>query len=134
MGNMPKAGDVMIKADDKTLGACGEFTAVGQGLDHPGKLAAGYTPIAYIRTGRCPCRMKSINWKMGKETGGAKVEGPQYVKKNEVAEIVFTPQAPFVADTFKSCEGLGRVAIMEGNGVVMLGKISGVEFKADEKK
>eukprot|EP00171_Calliarthron_tuberculosum_P002348 IDg2348t1 len=59
---------------------------------------------------------------MGKETGGAKVEDPDYIKANEVAEIVFAPQSPFVVEGFKKCEGLGRVAIMEGNTVVMLGK------------
>jgi elongation factor 1-alpha len=31
-------------------------------------------------------------------------------------------------ESFKSCEGLGRVAIMEGNTVVMLGKAISVVF------
>ena len=62
------------------------------------------------------------------DTGGAKVEGPEYVKANEVAEIVFEPQHPFVVEGFKACEGLGRVAIMEGSTVVMLGKAIKVDF------
>lgn len=40
-----------------------------------------------------------------------------------MAELTFEPLSPFVVDTFKSCEGLGRIAIMEGNSVVMLGKV-----------
>jgi len=53
-----------------------------------------------------------------------------------MAEVVFVPQQPFVVDTFKNCEGLGRIAIMEGNSVVMLGKIVevNVPIKADEDK
>merc|ERR1712146_190039 len=45
------------------------------------------------------------------------------MKSNEMAECTFTPQQPLVVDTFMNCEGLSRVAFMDGNGVVMLGKV-----------
>ena len=64
---------------------------------------------------------------MGKSTGGVKAEDPQYIETGDGAEIELTPQAPFVVEPFKTCAGLGRVAIMEGNGVVMLGKVMSVE-------
>jgi len=132
--NMPRVGDVMIMKSDESLKACANFTAQVQILDHPGELKVGYSPICFVRTGRSACRMAKINWKIGKETGGAKAEGPVCVKANEMAEIVFEPQQPFVAEGFKACEGLGRLAIMEGASVVMLGKAIAVEFKADAKK
>jgi elongation factor 1-alpha len=132
--NMPRVGDVMINKADTTLKACGNFTAQVQILDHPGELKVGYSPIAFIRTGRSAARIAKINWKIGKETGGAKAPDPVSLKANEMAEIVFEPQQPFVCEGFKSCEGLGRVAILEGASVVMLGKCVAVEFKADEKK
>ena len=72
--------------------------------------------------------MTDIKWKMCKETGGKKLEDPVSVKANEMAEVVFTPQQPFIVDSFKNCEGLGRVAIMEGNGVIMLGKAVSVDI------
>ena len=87
--NMPRVGDVMILKSDETLLECKNFTAQVQVLDHPGQLKIGYSPIAFIRTGRAACRMASINWKIGKETGGAKAPNPAYVKANELAEIVF---------------------------------------------
>jgi len=132
--NIPRVGDVMIMKSDSTLKACQNFTAQVQVLDHPGELKVGYSPIAFIRTGRSACRIAKINWKIGKETGGQKAENPPHLKANEMAEIVFEPQQPFVAEAFSACEGLGRVAIMEGASVVMLGKAVAVEFKADEKK
>ena len=52
------------------------------------------------------------------------MEDPVTIKAGEMAEVVFEPKGAFVVDTFKNCEGLGRVAIMEGNGVVMLGKVT----------
>jgi elongation factor 1-alpha len=132
--NMPRVGDCMILKDDVTLKACGNFTAQVQILDHPGELKVGYSPIAFIRTARSACRISKINWKIGKETGGQKAENPPHLKANEMAEIVFEPQQPFVCEAFSSCEGLGRVAILEGASVVMLGKAVAVEFKIDEKK
>merc|ERR1712127_51261 len=129
--NMPKVGDIMIHKADNSLKSCKTFTAQVQILDHPGKLNPGYTPLAFIRTGRAPYRIVKIDWKIGKTTGGAKADNPKFVKRNEVAQIQFAPQAPLVADSFKSCEGLGRVAILEGNGAVMLGKITSVEFNED---
>jgi len=132
--NMPQVGDVMVLVNEDKLGRCGTFTATVQVLDHPGELKVGYTPIAYVRTGRAPVRLTKINWKMGKSTGGQKVEDPAFIKRNEMGQIVFTPQQPFVVDSFKNCEGLGRVAIMEGNGVVMLGKIQAREFFVEKKK
>merc|ERR1711966_610386 len=90
--NMPRVGDVMILKTDTTLKACQDFTAQVQVLDHPGELKKGYSPIAFIRTGRSACKIAKINWKIGKETGMAKAEDPNYVKANEMAEIVFEPQ------------------------------------------
>jgi elongation factor 1-alpha len=132
--NMPRAGDVMIMTKDDSLKACKNFTAQVQILDHPGELKVGYSPIAFIRTGRSAVRLEKIDWKIGKETGGSKAADPACLKANEMAQVVFAPVQPFVADTFKNCEGLGRVAIMEGNGVVMLGKVCACEFVVDVKK
>jgi len=121
--NMPRTGDVMVYKKDSTLKEAGTFTAQVQILDHPGELKVGYTPVCFVRTGRSAVRMTQLVWKMGKETGGKKAEEPHSLKANEMAEVVFAPQQPLVVDTFKNCEGLSRVAIMEGNGVVMLGKV-----------
>merc|ERR1711907_693480 len=94
--NMPRVGDVMILKSDDTIGRCKSFTAQVQVMSHPGELKVGYCPIVFVRTARSACKMTKIDWKIGKE-----------------------PQQPFVVDSFKTCEGLGRVAIMEGASVIM---------------
>merc|ERR1712100_981292 len=104
------------------------------GLDIPGEIKCGYSPIGFVRCGRSACRITALKWKMGKETGGKKMEEPHSLKSNEMAEIVMAPQQPLVCDTFKNCEGLSRVAFMDGNGVVMLGKIVSVVKKSDIKE
>lgn len=85
-----------------------------------------------MRTSRAAIKMEKIIWKMGKSTGNQKADDPPFVKANEMASIQFAPQQPFVCDGFKNCEGLGRIAIMEGAGVVMLGKVMATE-KAVQK-
>merc|ERR1712107_68872 len=108
-----------------------EFDAQIQVLDIPNEIKVGYSPIGFVRCGRSACRISKLVWKMGKETGGKKMEEPHSLKSNEMAECSFQPQQPLVCDTFKNCEGLSRVAFMDGNGVVMLGKVTSCERKEE---
>merc|ERR1719502_1549142 len=127
--NMPRTGDVMIYKSDTTLKPVEDFTAQIQTLDIPGELKCGYSPIGFVRCGRAACRMTQIKWKMGKETGGKKMEDPHSLKSNEVAEVVFKPQQPLIVDSFKNCEGLSRIALLDGNTAVMLGKVTATKAK-----
>jgi elongation factor 1-alpha len=128
-GNMPRTGDVMILKSDQTLKPCKDFTAQIQTLDIPGEVKAGYSPIGFVRCGRSACKITKIDWKVGKETGGKKLEAPHALKANEMAQVTFEPVQPLVVDSFKSCEGLSRIAFLDGNTAVMLGKVVSVTFK-----
>lgn len=127
--NMPRSGDVMVYKKDTTLAVVKNFTAQIQTLEIPGEIKPGYSPIGFVRCGRAACRITELLWKMGKETGGKKMESPHSLKSNEVAEIVFEPQQPLIVDSFKNCEGLSRIAFLDGNSAVMLGKVIKTESK-----
>merc|ERR1711903_403907 len=129
--NMPRVGDVMIYKKDKTLTQCGEFDAQIQTLDIPGEIKLGYSPIGFVRCGRSACRATAFKFKVGKETGGKKMESPHSLKSNEMAQVSFQPQQPMVVDSFKNCEGLSRIAFLDGNTAVMLGKVVSVIRKSD---
>merc|ERR1712146_668780 len=129
--NMPRVGDVMIYKKDTTLDRCGQFTAQIQTLDIPGEIKIGYSPIGFVRCGRSACRATAFNFKVGKETGGKKMDSPHSLKSNEMAEVVFVPQQPLVVDSFKNCEGLSRIAFLDGNTAVMLGKVTALKYKKD---
>ena len=128
-GNMPRTGDVMILKSDQTLKIVKDFTAQIQTLDIPGEVKKGYSPIGFVRCGRSACRISGINWKVGKETGGKKMENPVGLKANEMAEVVYEPTQPLIVDSFKNCEGLSRIAFLDGNTAVMLGKVVSVTHK-----
>jgi len=124
--NMPRVGDVMIYAKDGSLKTSENFVAQVQVLDIPGSIKCGYSPIGHVRCGRAACRLVKILWKMGKDTGGEKAEGVIELKTNDAAEGIFVPQQPLVVDTFENCDGLSRIAFMDGNSAVMLGKVMSV--------
>jgi elongation factor 1-alpha len=74
--NMPRTGDVMIYKKDTSLAPCKSFTAQIQTLDIPGELKTGYSPIGFVRCGRSACKLTALNFKVGTETGGTKLEAP----------------------------------------------------------
>jgi len=124
--NMPRSGDVMIYKSDSSLKPPADFTAQIQTLDIPGELKAGYSPIGFVRCGRAACKINKLVAKKGKETGGKMVPDPHSLKSNEMASVVFEPLQPFVVDSFKNCEGLSRIAFLDGNTACMLGKVTAV--------
>jgi elongation factor 1-alpha len=132
--NMPHKGDVMIHKSDTTLKLCSAFTAQVQTLDIPNEIKVGYSPVGFVRCGHSACKITKINWKMGKETGGKKAADPFSMKSNEMAEVVFAPTQPLIVDTNDSCDGLSRIAFMDGNAAVILGKVVAVEEKKEEEK
>merc|ERR1712031_30652 len=82
--NMPRTGDVMVYKKDTSLGQTKEFDAQIQVLDIPNEIKTGYSPIGFVRCGRAACRVSALKWKMGKETGGKKMEDPHALKSNEM--------------------------------------------------
>tara|TARA_B100001123_G_C15314446_1_gene1025610 strand:- start:584 stop:1972 length:1389 start_codon:yes stop_codon:yes gene_type:complete len=134
--NMPRNGDVMSIVDDNVPLQVLSFRAMVNVQEHPGKLHSaskegktGFTPSIHVRTTKCPCRLDKIHWKLGKSTGKIKVEDPLFLEKNDNAEVTFVPKKPFFVEAYTDCPGLGRIAVMDSNSLVMLGKIVNVVYK-----
>merc|ERR1712078_801791 len=108
--NMPRVGDVMIYKEDDSLKTSDNFSAQVSVLDIPGSIKPGYSPIGHVRCGRAACRL---------------------VKINDQAEAVFVPLQPMVVDSFANCEGLARIAFLDGNSAVMLGKVQTTNLPKD---
>jgi elongation factor 1-alpha len=69
--------------------------------------------------------MTKILWKMGKKTGGQKVDNPPELSQYENAEVEFEPSQPLFLEPFEKCAALGRIAVMDSNRLKMLGKVTG---------
>ena len=71
---------------------------------------------------------------MSKKTGDQKIDNPDFLERGENAEIEFVPQQPIYLEIFDECPGLGRIAVMDSNNLVMLGKVISVKYKTYKKK
>lgn len=128
--NMPKTGDIMVIDDGNLPTETAQFTALIAVQEHPGQLKVGFAPVVFVRTAKVACKMVKINWKVGKSTNKQKVQDPLFVEKGDQAEVVFEPTKGIYMDKFSDCPGLGRIAVMDSNSLVMLGKVTKVVRKA----
>lgn len=131
--NMPKVGDVISLEKDSLLEPVESFVAQVVVQEHPGQLKPGFSPCVHVRTAKSACKMSKIVWKMGKKTGNEKMDDPPFLEKGESAEVEFFPQQPLYLETFESCPGMGRIAVMDSNQLVMLGKVMSVKYKPYKK-
>ena len=135
-------GQVMMPENDPSpRGKIKSFTGTMMVQNHPGELRAGaedkggFTPVVFVRTGRAPCRMVKIHQRVERIKGKpVKIEDPLFVKAHDQAVITFEPKMPLYLEDFKTCPGLGRVAIMDSNNLVMLGMISNIEYYPEKTK
>ena len=125
---MPRVGDVISLQTEQLL-PVESFICQVVVQEHPGQLKIGFSPCVHVRTAKSACKMKKILWKMGKKTGNEKLENPDFIEKGESAEIEFEPQQLFYLESFEDCQGLGRIAVMDSNQLVMLGKVMSVQYK-----
>merc|ERR1712226_1715278 len=110
--------------------AAAEFKAAVFVQDHPGQLRCannegkgGFTPSIHVRTAKAPCQMMKILWKRGKSTSNVKVDDPQFIEAGDEAEVVFKPKMPICVDAYDVCKPLGRMAAMDSNSLIMLGRV-----------
>lgn len=133
-GSIPKVGDVITLEKEPLCEPVESFTAQIVVQEHPGQLKIGFSPLVHARTAKSSCKMTKINWKCSKKTGNEKQESPDFLERGDSAEVVFSPQQQFFVENFDTCPGLGRVAVMDSNQLVMLGKVSNVTYKPYKKK
>ena len=130
-----KRGDLLFRPSDFTKTPevmpryVKSFRAMVRVQNHPGELKVGFCPQMCVRTGSCASKITAIHYVMGKRTQGQKLENPEFVKKHEMAEITFEPQAFLYLEPFTRCESYGRVAGMESKSLVFMGKVLEVEYK-----
>ena len=65
-----------------------------------------------------------------------KVENPPFLKSGDQAVVTLKPrdETPIFLDTYENCPGLGRIAGMDSNTLIMLGRIQAVRYKDPVEK
>jgi elongation factor 1-alpha len=120
-------GDIIYIEKEGECKPVKKFRAMVVVQEHPGVLKVGYCPLIFSRTAKVACKMTAIIWKMGKKTGGQKVDNPDNLSQFESAEVEFEPTQPLFLEPFEKCAALGRIAVMDSNRLKMLGKVTTTE-------
>ena len=96
-------------------------------LNHPGQIAAGYTPVLDCHTAHIACKFSELIEKIDRRTGKALEESPKAVKSGDAAIVKMLPQKPMCVESFQEFPPLGRFAVRDMRQTVAVGVIKSVE-------
>ncbi|OMJ68243.1 hypothetical protein SteCoe_34373 [Stentor coeruleus] len=108
---------------------CENFTAQVIVLNHPGQIAAGYTPVLDCHTAHIACRFHIIQKKIDRRTGASLEDEPKAIKSGDAAMIVLVPSKNMCVETFTEYPPLGRFAVRDMRQTVAVGIIKEVKKK-----
>ena len=96
-------------------------------MNHPGQIAAGYTPVLDCHTAHIACKFSELVEKIDRRTGKATEESPKFVKSGDAAIVKLIPSKPMCVETFTEFAPLGRFAVRDMRQTVAVGVIKTVE-------
>ena len=129
--NMPRVGDVMVYKKDTTLDQAASSTRRSRRSTSPARSRSATRPSASCAaaarragdsrsTGRSARRPAARRWRTRTRSSRTRWRRSPSSRSSRSC-----------ATRFKNCEGLSRIAFLDGNTAVMLGKVTTVISKAD---
>jgi elongation factor 1-alpha len=100
-------------------------------INHPGQIAAGYTPVLDCHTAHIACKFTELKQKMDKRTGKVTGENPKFVKNGDAVLATLVPTKPMCVEAYKEYPPLGRFAVRDMRQTVAVGLIQNI-VKADK--
>ncbi|XP_003415285.1 elongation factor 1-alpha-like [Loxodonta africana] len=99
-------------------------------LNHPGNIAAGYSPVLDCHTAHITCRFAELKEKIDRRSGKKLEDNPKALKSGDSAIIHMIPCKPMCVESFSEYPPLGRFAVRDMRQTVAVGVIKAVEKKA----
>eukprot|EP00930_Biecheleria_cincta_P003664 TRINITY_DN104593_c0_g1_i1.p1 TRINITY_DN104593_c0_g1~~TRINITY_DN104593_c0_g1_i1.p1 ORF type:complete len:555 (+),score=93.28 TRINITY_DN104593_c0_g1_i1:137-1801(+) len=90
------------------------------------KLCKGYKGVLDAHTAHVPCEIESCNWRRGRRSPDSRVKSPEALEVGDVAEVWLVPLEPICLEVFRSCPGLGRIALRDAGITVAAGVVSDI--------
>jgi len=100
-------------------------------MEHPGQIAAGYTPVLDCHTAHIACKFSELTEKLDRRTSKKTEDNPKFVKKGDACMARLVPTKPMCVEAFKAYAPLGRFAVRDMRQTVAVGVIKDVE-KSDK--
>merc|ERR1712159_228136 len=110
---------------------CASFNAQVIVMEHPGQIAAGYTPVLDCHTAHIACKFSELTEKLDRRSSKKIEDNPKFVKKGDACMATLIPTKPMCVEAFKAYAPLGRFAVRDMRQTVAVGVIKDVE-KSDK--
>ena len=110
-------------------------------MNHPGQIAAGYTPVLDCHTAHIACKFAELKEKVDRRTGKKVEDNPKalktgdagllltlfFCKKSILGIVDLIPTKPMCVEAFTDYAPLGRFAVRDMRQTVAVGVIKAVE-------
>ncbi|OZC05795.1 hypothetical protein X798_07230 [Onchocerca flexuosa] len=96
-------------------------------MNHPGQIAAGYTPVLDCHTAHIACKFAELKEKVDRRSGKKVEDNPKFLKSGDAGIVDLIPTKPLCVETFTDYPPLGRFAVRDMRQTVAVGVIKGVE-------
>ncbi|KAI9193274.1 uncharacterized protein BJ171DRAFT_529498 [Polychytrium aggregatum] len=106
---------------------CASFNAQVIVLNHPGQIAAGYSPVLDCHTAHIACKFAELVEKIDRRSGKKLEDNPKFVKSGDAAIVKMIPTKPMCVESFSDYPPLGRFAVRDMRQTVAVGVIKAVE-------
>jgi len=103
------------------------FTAQVIVMNHPGQIAAGYTPVLDCHTAHIACKFAELKEKIDKRTGKSIEANPKALKTGEAGIVELIPSKPLCVESYTEYPPLGRFAVRDMRQTVAVGVIKAVD-------
>ncbi|KAF7634545.1 Elongation factor 1-alpha [Meloidogyne graminicola] len=104
-----------------------QFTAQVIIMNHPGQIAAGYTPVLDCHTAHIACKFNELKEKVDRRTGKKVEDNPKALKTGDAGIVDLIPTKPMCVEAFTDYAPLGRFAVRDMRQTVAVGVIKAVE-------
>merc|ERR1712132_1674 len=99
------------------------------GLNHPGQVSNGYSPVLDCHTAHIACKFAEIKEKVDRRTGKSVEDNPKFIKSGDAAIVKLTPSKPMCVEPFPDFPPLGRFAVRDMRQTVAVGVIKSTTKK-----
>jgi len=103
------------------------FTAQVIIMNHPGQIAAGYTPVLDCHTAHIACKFAELKEKVDRRSGKKMEDNPKFLKSGDAGIVELIPTKPLCVESFTEYAPLGRFAVRDMRQTVAVGVIKGVD-------
>lgn len=82
-------------------------------MNHPGQIAAGYTPVLDCHTAHIACKFAELKEKVDRRSGKKIEDNPKALKSGDAGIVELIPTKPMCVEAFTDYAPLGRFAVRD---------------------